>query len=105
VGHYDLRFVKPLDEQLLHEVFSKYPKILTVEDGTILGGFGSAVLEFANENAYKNEIRVLGIPDKLVEHGSPKELYRECGYDTQAIKDAVLEMMKGKISISSSLLE
>jgi len=99
VGHYDMRFAKPLDEELLQEVLNKYPKIITVEDGTVLGGFGSAVLEFANQYSCKNEIQILGIPDKIIEHGSPKELHRECGYDAQAIKDAVLEMMKDSIRV------
>jgi 1-deoxy-D-xylulose-5-phosphate synthase len=103
-GHYDLRFVKPLDEELLHEACSKYQKIITVEDGTVIGGLGSAFLEFMSAQGYKNEIKILGIPDKIIEHGSPKELHRECGYDAQAIKEAVLEMMKGKISITSSVL-
>jgi 1-deoxy-D-xylulose-5-phosphate synthase len=100
LGHYDMRFAKPLDEELLHEVLSKYPKVITVEDGTVTGGFGSAVLEFANEHGYKNEVKILGIPDKIIEHGSLKELHRECGYDAQGIKQTVLEMMKGKISIT-----
>jgi 1-deoxy-D-xylulose-5-phosphate synthase len=95
-----MRFAKPLDEELLHEALSKYSKIITVEDGTVLGGFGSAVLEFANEHGYKNEIKILGIPDKTIEHGSLKELHREGGYDAQAIKQLVLEMMKGKIRIT-----
>ncbi len=103
-AHYDMRFAKPLDETLLHEVFSKYEKVITVEDGTVVGGFGSAVLEFLNENNYKAEIKILGIPDRLVEHGTPKELHHECGYDAQAIKEAVLEMMKGKVSVSSPVL-
>ena len=103
-AHYDMRFAKPLDEEMLHEVFSKFEKIITVEDGTVVGGFGSAVLEFMNEHNYKAEINILGIPDRLVEHGTPKELHHECGYDTQAIKETVLEMMKGKISVSSSIL-
>jgi 1-deoxy-D-xylulose-5-phosphate synthase len=102
-AHYDMRFAKPLDEALLHEVFSKFEKIITVEDGTIVGGFGSAVLEFMNENNYKAEIKMLGIPDRLVEHGTPKELHHECGYDAQAIKETVLEMMKGKVSVSQLL--
>ena len=102
-AHYDMRFAKPLDEELLHEVFSKFEKIITVEDGTIVGGFGSAVLEFMNENNYKAEIKMLGIPDRLVEHGTPKELHHECGYDAQAIKETVLEMMKGKVSVSQLL--
>lgn len=100
VAHYDMRFAKPLDEELLLEALSRYPKIVTVEDGTVTGGFGSAVLEFANEHGCKNEIRILGIPDKIVEHGSLKQLHQECGYDAQAIKEAVLEMMKDKINIT-----
>ena len=100
-----MRFAKPLDEQLLHEVFSRYEKIITVEDGTVKGGFGSAILEFMNEHHYRVEIKILGIPDRLVEHGTPKELHRECGYDTEAIKDTVLVMMKGKVSVNKSMLQ
>jgi 1-deoxy-D-xylulose-5-phosphate synthase len=104
-AHYDMRFAKPLDEALAHEVFGKFKKIITVEDGTVVGGFGSAVLEFINEHNYKAEIKILGIPDRLVEHGTPKELHHECGYDAPAIKEAVLEMMKGKVSVSTSILQ
>jgi 1-deoxy-D-xylulose-5-phosphate synthase len=100
-AHYDMRFAKPLDEMLLHGVFGKFDKIITVEDGTVVGGFGSAVLEFMNEHHYKAEIKMLGIPDRLVEHGTPKELHRECGYDAEAIKETVLEMMKGKVRVSA----
>ncbi|MEN9598926.1 MAG: hypothetical protein RL596_1237 [Bacteroidota bacterium] len=88
-AHYDLRFVKPIDEDLLHEAFSNYDKIVTVEDGTVVGGFGSAVLEFMNAHGYKADVKILGIPDRLVEHGTPKELHRECAYDAQGIADAV----------------
>jgi 1-deoxy-D-xylulose-5-phosphate synthase len=98
-AHYDMRFVKPLDEPMLHEVFSKYDKIITVEDGTVVGGFGSAILEFMNEHHYKAEVKILGIPDHLVEHGTPKELQRECGYDAAAITDAVRETMKDKVTV------
>lgn len=91
-AHYDMRFVKPLDEALLHEVCQRYPKLITVEDGTVKGGFGSAILEFMAANGYKNDLRMLGIPDRLVEHGSPAELHRECGYDANAIVNAVREM-------------
>ena len=97
-AHYDMRFVKPIDEELLHEVFSKFNKIITVEDGTIVGGFGSAILEFMNANDYKAEVKMLGIPDRIVEHGSPKELHRECGYDATGIAEAVRELMKDKIN-------
>jgi 1-deoxy-D-xylulose-5-phosphate synthase len=96
-AHYDMRFAKPLDEVMLHEVFRKFNKIITVEDGTVVGGFGSAVLEFMNEHNYKAEVKILGIPDRLIEHGTPKELHRECGYDADAIKEAVLKMMKDKV--------
>jgi 1-deoxy-D-xylulose-5-phosphate synthase len=102
-AHYDMRFVKPLDEAMLHEVFSKFNKIITVEDGTVVGGFGSAVLEFMNEYNYKTEVKILGIPDRLVEHGTPKELHRECGYDTEGIKEAVREMMGDKVTLSQLL--
>jgi 1-deoxy-D-xylulose-5-phosphate synthase len=102
-AHYDMRFAKPLDEEMLHEGLSKFEKIITVEDGTVVGGFGSAVLEFMNEHNYKAEIKILGIPDRLVEHGTPKELHHECGYDAPAIKEAVLEIMKGKVSATTLL--
>jgi 1-deoxy-D-xylulose-5-phosphate synthase len=102
-AHYDMRFAKPLDEALLHAVLSNFDKIITVEDGTVSGGFGSAVLEFMNDNKYKAKVKILGIPDRLVEHGTPKELQRECGYDAEAIKQAVLEMMMGKVFASSTV--
>ncbi len=97
-AHYDMRFVKPLDEELLHEVFSNYSKVVTIEDGTVVGGFGSAVLEFMNAHRYNAEVTILGIPDRLVEHGTPKELHRECNYDAQAIEEAVLSLMKEKVT-------
>lgn len=97
-AHYDMRFVKPLDEELLHEVFSNYTKVVTIEDGTVVGGFGSAVLEFMNAHRYNAEVTILGIPDRLVEHGTPKELHRECNYDAQAIEEAVLALMKEKVT-------
>jgi 1-deoxy-D-xylulose-5-phosphate synthase len=102
-AHYDMRFVKPLDEALLHEVFSKYDKVVTVEDGTVTGGFGSAILEFMAQHNYKAEVKILGIPDRIVEHGTPKELYHECHYDAPAIKEAVLNMMKDKVTVNQLL--
>ncbi len=98
-AHYDLRFVKPIDEDLLHEVFGKYNKILTVEDGTVVGGFGSAIMEFMAQHNYKVDIKILGIPDHLVEHGSLKELYRESEYDAKAIAEAVRVLLKEKIHV------
>ncbi|MCZ2459579.1 MAG: 1-deoxy-D-xylulose-5-phosphate synthase [Chitinophagales bacterium] len=102
-AHYDMRFAKPLDEELLHDVFSKFNKLITVEDGTVKGGFGSAILEFMNEHNYHAEIKILGIPDHVIEHGTLKELHHECHYDAEAIKAAVLEMMRGKITVSASI--
>lgn len=103
-GHYDMRFAKPLDEALLHDACKQYDKIITVEDGTIKGGFGSAVLEFMALHGYTNTVRILGIPDRLVEHGTPKELHRECGYDAQAIADAIRDMMRDKVTVTQSIL-
>lgn len=99
-AHYDMRFAKPLDEELLHEVFSKYDNILTVEDGTIVGGFGSAILEFQAAHGYKANVRMLGIPDHIVEHGTLKELQHECGYDAPAIAATIRDMMKDKVNVS-----
>jgi len=99
-AHFDMRFVKPLDEALLHEVCQRYPKLITVEDGTVKGGFGSAVLEFMAANGYKNDLHILGIPDRLVEHGTPAELHRECGYDAAAIITAVREMAGVAVKIT-----
>ena len=99
-AHYDMRFAKPLDEALLHEALSKYEKIITVEDGTVVGGFGSAVLEFMQQHHYTNKVKMLGIPDRIVEHGTLKELHKECGYDAAAIADAVREMMHETIEMS-----
>jgi 1-deoxy-D-xylulose-5-phosphate synthase len=93
-AHYDIRFVKPLDQALLHEVFANYSKIVTVEDGTVVGGFGSAILEFMNANGYKADLTILGIPDRLVEHGTLKELHSECAYDAAGIEAAVKAIIK-----------
>ena len=92
-AHFDIRFVKPLDEALLHEAFSNYQKIVTVEDGTVVGGMGSAILEFMNTHGYQNQITILGIPDIIVEHGSLKELHHECNYDALAIAEAVKALL------------
>ena len=84
-SHYDMRFVKPLDEKLLHHILKQHKFILTVEDGCVMGGFGSAILEFISDNNYKNSVQRLGIPDRVIEHGSQEELYVECNYDDDAI--------------------
>ncbi len=94
VAHYDMRFAKPLDENLLHKIFKKFRNIITVEDGTITGGFGSAVLEFMSENSYLAHVKRLGIPDKFIPHGTQKELYKICGYDSDGIAKTAKEMMK-----------
>jgi 1-deoxy-D-xylulose-5-phosphate synthase len=91
-AHYDLRFVKPLDETMLTEIFEKHNYVLTVEDGVIKGGFGSAVLEFMAEKGYSAHVKVLGVPDKFIEHGTPDQLYKICGIDTKGIAEAVLKM-------------
>src|ERR1700753_816904 len=91
-AHYDIRFVKPLDEALLHEVFKKYNKVITVEDGCIEGGMGSAILEFMADNNYNAEVVRLGIPDAFIEHGEQPELWAECGYDANAIAEQVKKM-------------
>ncbi len=88
-AHYDMRFAKPLDTELLHEIFSKFKRIVTVEDGCLMGGFGSAIAEFMIDHNYSASIKRLGIPDRFIEHGEQKELYAECHYDANAIKNAV----------------
>jgi len=93
-AHYDMRFVKPLDEAMLHEVFGQYSKVITVEDGCLPGGFGSAILEFMAEHGYSAKMVRLGIPDRIVEHGEQAELHAECGYDTAAIVQAVHKMLE-----------
>jgi len=97
-AHFDMRFAKPLDEELLHEALRNYDRILTVEDGTVAGGFGSAVAEFMAAHNYKNELRILGIPDRIVEHGTLKDLHRECGYDAEAIAIAIREMTRENVT-------
>jgi 1-deoxy-D-xylulose-5-phosphate synthase len=99
-AHYDLRFVKPLDTELLHEVFSRYDKVITVEDGTVAGGFGSAILEFMATHHYTAKLTILGIPDRVVEHGSPKQLQQECGFDAGSIANSVRELLKDNVKSS-----
>jgi 1-deoxy-D-xylulose-5-phosphate synthase len=92
-AHYDMRFVKPIDTSILHEVFSKFDKIITVEDGVKAGGFGSAVLEFMAENDYNSKVKILGVPDSFIEQGAVEYLYSDCGFDTRGIIKAVREML------------
>jgi 1-deoxy-D-xylulose-5-phosphate synthase len=84
-AHYDMRFVKPLDSELLHEVFTSYKKVITVEDGCIMGGMGSAIIEWMCDHNYQAKVVRLGIPDLFIEQGSQKELYAECGYGVDDI--------------------
>jgi len=93
VAHYDMRFAKPIDESILHEVGKEFKNVITIEDGTIVGGMGSAVIEFFNEHGYKPNVKRLGIPDEFIEHGSQKEQYRDCGYDKDAIVKTAIKMM------------
>jgi len=98
-AHFDMRFVKPLDEELLHKVFAKFKKVITVEDGALMGGFGSAVLEFMADHKYTAEVRRLGIPDYVVQHGTQEELWRECGYDAKGIVQAARTLLRKKVSV------
>ena len=94
IAHYDMRFVKPIDEEILHEVGKNFKAVVTIEDGTIVGGFGSAVLEFMSDNGYNTVIKRLGVPDRFVDHGTPQELHRECGFDVEGIIKTVKSLVK-----------
>ena len=85
IAHIDLRFLKPLDTALLHDIGKRFQRIVTVEDGILKGGMGSAILEFMADNGYRPQIKRLGIPDMFVEHGSPEDLYHLCGIDEESI--------------------
>ena len=99
-AHYDMRFVKPLDEQLLHSVFASFSKVITIEDGCLQGGMGSAVAEFMADNQYQAKLVRLGIPDKIIEHGEQPQLWAECGYDAPAIMQAVKKLTVGRTTKS-----
>ena len=91
---FDARFVKPLDASLFHYIFQNFENIVTVEDGCLMGGFGTAVLEFAADNGYYSKVKRLGIPDEVIEHGEQSELYRDCGYDAAGIAKAVYTLLE-----------
>ena len=95
-AHYDMRFVKPLDEVLLHQVFSRFKDVITVEDGCVQGGMGSAVTEWAMEQGYASKVVRLGVPDRYIEHGTQAQLYAECGYDTEAIVAKAVDMVQAR---------
>ncbi len=101
-AHYDMRFVKPLDEELLHDIFRNFKKVVTVEDGCVTGGFGTAVLEFMAENGYSAQVTRLGIPDRIVEHGTQEQLHAECNFDAVGIANAVKSLVGVKTSSSVS---
>jgi 1-deoxy-D-xylulose-5-phosphate synthase len=96
-AHYDMRFAKPIDELMLHEVMGKFKNIITIEDGCLQGGMGSAVLEFMGDNGYAVNIKRLGIPDKYIEHGTQDELYTECGFDVNAMVSTALSMVQKQV--------
>jgi 1-deoxy-D-xylulose-5-phosphate synthase len=93
IAHYDIRFVKPMDEALLHKVFQKHQKVICIEDGTIIGGMGSAVVEFMADNDYCAKVKRLGIPDEYIEHGTQTELYGVCGFDKVGMEKTIKEML------------
>ena len=90
IAHYDLRFLKPLDEKILDEIGQNFKSIVTIEDGVLKGGMGSAVLEFMADQGYSPSVRRIGLPDSFVQHGTPQELYRICGMDVESIKNVLL---------------
>ena len=96
VAHYDMRFVKPIDQVMLHEVFTKFKHVITVEDGCIMGGFGSAVIEFMADQGYHSQVSRLGIPDEYIHHGTQEELWADCGFDSHAIAQAVKKALSLK---------
>ena len=93
IAHYNMRFVRPVDETMLHKVFKKFNHVITVEDGVVTGGFGSSVLEFMNLHGYKANILLLGIPDEFIEHGSINELQNICGFHTKNIEREVKKIL------------
>ncbi|MES2796012.1 MAG: 1-deoxy-D-xylulose-5-phosphate synthase [Bacteroidota bacterium] len=97
-AHYDLRFVKPLDSDLLTEVFERFDKIITVEDGCLQGGFGTAVAEWMLDHEYSSQIKRLGIPDSIIEHGEQSELHHEVGIDSEGIVKAVMEFVSADLT-------
>ena len=97
VAHFDMRFLKPIDNKLLKSIFTNFDKIITLEDASIVGGLGSAVIEYMNDNSYKAKVLRLGIPDRFVDHGTQEELYKECGYDAGGIVSTVRNLVHSKI--------
>ena len=102
VAHYDMRFVKPIDEVMLHEVFTKFKRVITVEDGCLMGGFGSSVIEFMVDQKYQAELVRLGIPDEYVHHGTQEELWADCGFDKNSIVQTVSKMFGKEVGHSDA---
>ena len=96
VAHWNMIFIKPLDTEVLDNVFKKYDKVITIEDGCLQGGFGSAIIEYMSDNGYNSKVKRLGIKDNFVNHGSQDELYRDCGIDVQAVVEAVKELVNNQ---------
>ena len=96
IAHFDMRFVKPIDKELLHTIFQKFDKVITIEDACLQGGFGSAVIEFMVDNNYKSEVVRLGVPDEFINHGTQQQLYSECYFDVVAIKESVHKLISRK---------
>ena len=99
---FDMRFVKPLDETLLHHIFANFKTLITVEDGAIQGGFGSAIAEFMVDHQYSAKLIRLGIPDQIIEHGEQKELYAQCGIDSNSILSQILAQYPAKAKVLKS---
>lgn len=94
IAHYDMRFVKPLDEELLHKIFKNFSFIITIENATIKGGFGSAIAEFALENKYKNDVKILGIPDEFIHQGTVVQLEKTLGLDSESLVQEIYTFTK-----------
>lgn len=105
IGVFDMIFLKPIDENMLHHVFVNYKTVVTIEDGTIKGGLGSAVIEFANDNDYTAKVKRLGIPDRFVTHGTPTELYKECGFDEKSVYETIKQMSQSKTYVQNKSLK
>ena len=93
-AHFDMMFLKPLDTELLDKIFQKYSFVVIVEDNALQGGFGSLIAEYAVDNYYNTKIKRLGIPDKFIEHGTQQDLYKLCGYDSNAIVKVIKDYVK-----------
>jgi 1-deoxy-D-xylulose-5-phosphate synthase len=92
IAHYDLRFLKPLDREMLHHIGKNFGKVITVEDGVLAGGMGSAVIEFMADNGYTPTVERIGIPDRFIEHGSVSKLYQLCGLDEDGIYKVITSL-------------